>query len=147
MNGADGPFSQPLNARGRLSPPKPCPGPPGARGSCRLPSPAPRCAAARRASPATRAIGAALEPDLVTEDDGRRRWRDRHGVRHPVHDERPRPDPRLGARRYGPAMAFFAVVFAVAWLFPDNRFFAYCLVPFVALAFFYVIPNPDVRDP
>jgi hypothetical protein len=47
-------------------------------------------------------------------------------------------DPRYSARNYVPAMAFFAVIFLGAWLLRGNDFVAYCLVQFVALAFFYV---------
>ena len=46
--------------------------------------------------------------------------------------------PRHSARNYIPAMVFLGVTLFGAWLLRGNVFFTYCLVQFVALAFFYV---------
>jgi hypothetical protein len=55
-------------------------------------------------------------------------------------------DPRYSARSYVPAMAFFAVIFLGAWLLRGNDFVAYCMVQFVALAFFYVGSAPVATE-
>jgi hypothetical protein len=55
-------------------------------------------------------------------------------------------DSRYSARSYVPAMAFFAVTFLGAWLLRGNDFVAYCMVQFVALAFFYVGSAPVATE-
>jgi hypothetical protein len=47
-------------------------------------------------------------------------------------------DPKQDARNYLPATTFMAITLTTAWLLRGNEIFAFCLVQFVALAFFFV---------